>query len=137
MVPTTSTQMEASTSRDSLEESPAMPSCVADISSYLLEPSSAHLRHPVTNKSIPPTAIVITHVAKVSTPGCFPPTDHTESVDTEDTGDNVSSSESEDEAAPKTYMTQKRKITRRTTGVKRNNFITRVFEIYFNLCTNH
>ena len=31
----------------------------------------------------------------------------------------------------------KRKITRRTTGVKRNNFITRVFEIYFNFHTNH
>ena len=30
-----------------------------------------------------------------------------------------------------------KKITRRTTGVKRNNFNTRVFEIYFNLRTNH
>ena len=30
-----------------------------------------------------------------------------------------------------------KKITRRTTGVKKNNFITRVFEIYFNLPTNH
>ena len=37
----------------------------------------------------------------------------------------------------KIMMFAKKKITRRTTGVKRNNFITRVFEIYFNLRTNH
>ena len=34
-------------------------------------------------------------------------------------------------------LDENEKITRRTTGVKRNNFITRVFEIYFNLHTNH
>ena len=37
----------------------------------------------------------------------------------------------------KVTLDHKIKITRRTTGVKRNNFTTKVSEIYFNLHTNH
>ena len=95
---TTSIRMEASTSADSLVELQALSSDVADTSTSLM--------HPVTNKSIPPTAIVMRHVTKVSTPGSFPQDKE------QDTGGDVSSSDSEDEsvsAAPKTYMTQQRK----------------------------
>ena len=61
--------------------SPSSPVEVFSSSSSLVEPSpTSSLIHPVSNKSMPNTAIVMKHVTRMSTPGSYPQADITEAT---------------------------------------------------------
>ena len=79
----------------------------------LLVSSSSNFTHPVSNKPIPTTAIVMKNVAKVSTPGTSRQADNNTIADTISLPDSPGSSSRSDVDSqtppPRSYMTNKKK----------------------------
>ena len=81
----------------------------------LLDSSSSNFIHPVSNKPIPTTAIVMKNVAKVSTPGTSRQADNNtiaETISLPDSDSPGSSSRSDVDSQtppPRSYMTNKKK----------------------------
>ena len=125
-----SSLLEVSSSPTSLMDPSVSPSGLMEVSTStpsLGEPSN--LLHPVSNKSIPKTAIAVKHVTRVTTPGTYPDADSpdADSPDSDssdaDSPDNMISTEEQatfshgsqsvsgvEDSSPRTYMTNKRRL---------------------------